>query len=90
MLIRALHPHCKSPKLKRGQREDRGLGFVACCEPLEGTLAKVRTRDPAGEFVVPFLCRWRGGQWVHSSRGTPIAATVTAWRSVASAPISQS
>jgi hypothetical protein len=35
--------------------------------------------DHVGTYVIPFLCRWRGGAWQNVETGNPIEATVVGW-----------
>jgi hypothetical protein len=32
--------------------------------------------DHIGTYVIPFLCRWRGGAWQSAETGKPIEATL--------------
>ena len=36
--------------------------------------------DHVGNYVIPFLYRWRGSGWQNVETGNPIEATVVGWR----------
>ena len=36
--------------------------------------------DHVGTYVIPFLCRWRGGAWQNVETSDPIEAIVVGWR----------
>jgi hypothetical protein len=44
-------------------------------EPLE-----VLCEDHVGSYVLPFACRWSGGDWKNAATGARIEVTVIGWR----------
>jgi hypothetical protein len=49
-------------------------------EPPAGDAVELLCEDHSGTNLIPSLCRWVGGNWVTSDRGTTITAKVVGWR----------
>ena len=61
-------------------RQERIDAFLHEGEPPADQLLEVLCEDHVGTYVVPFLCRWRSGDWRNAVTGARIEATIIGWR----------
>jgi hypothetical protein len=61
-------------------RQERLDAFVGEGEPSPEQPVELLCEDHVGTYVLPFLCRRVGGDWINAGTGGRIAATVVGWR----------
>jgi len=61
-------------------RQQRLDGFTHKGEPPADRALELLCEDHVGTYVVPFACRWSGGDWTNAETGARIEATVIGWR----------
>jgi hypothetical protein len=61
-------------------RQHRMDAFIHEGEPPADGLIELLCEDHVGTYVIPFACRWRGGNWTNAATGARIEASVIGWR----------
>jgi len=61
-------------------RQERIDDFTHEGTPPPGQGRELLCEDHVGTYVIPFLCRWRGGAWQNVETSDPIEAIVVGWR----------
>jgi hypothetical protein len=61
-------------------RQARIDAFIHEGLPLVDRPFELLCEDHVGTYVIPFLCRWRGGAWQSVETSDPIEAIVVGWR----------
>jgi hypothetical protein len=61
-------------------RQARLSAFPSEPERPEGQVFEILCEDHVGTYALPFLCRWRDGDWWSAESGERIDAKVIGWR----------
>jgi hypothetical protein len=61
-------------------RQERIDAFTHSGTPLTDRSFELLCEDHVGTYVIPFLCRWKDGEWWSGDSNTRVEATVVGWR----------
>ena len=61
-------------------RQQRIDAFIHEGKPPADQPLEILCEDHVGTYVVPFLCRWSGGDWRNAITGARIEAMIIGWR----------
>ena len=61
-------------------RQHRLDAFIREGDPPADVALELLCEDHVGTYVIPFACRWSGGDWTNAETGARIEASVLGWR----------
>ncbi len=61
-------------------RQERIDAFIHSGTPPANEPFELLCEDHVGTYLIPFLCRWKDGEWWGADSNTRVEATVVGWR----------